>query len=279
MTMGYTSQVIPDAAGVGIHVYRWEAPQPKATLHIAHGAGEHALRWTRVAEALASAGYSVVADDHRGHGRTGEEHLGLSALGHRSTRAAIDAVQLVGQQARDQVGDRPLILLGHSWGSLMAQKMIARSSLYDGAVLSGTSLAVPGVINIGDLNKRWRSPGSTGLEWLSRDPAVGEAFAADPYCFDIAAQPVWSPLQAFAFLGRPPRRMPRDIPVLIQGGTDDALGGTRGLTMLRDAYRKRSRLSDVKLRLYRGARHEIYNEINRDEVLRDLIGWLNARFG
>jgi len=275
---GYESRVLRDADGVDIHVYAWHAASPRGIVHIAHGAGEHALRWAPVAEALVAAGYSVVADDHRGHGRTGAGHLGLSMLGQGATRSAIDALQLVGETARAEAGRLPLVILGHSWGSLMAQRIIARSSLYDGAVLSGTSLAVPGVINAGDLNRRWRAPGSTGLEWLATDPAVADSFAADPYCFDIAARPVWTPLQTLAFLGRPPRHMPRRIPILIQGGTEDSLGGPRGMRLLATAYRRRSGLEDVTLVLYQDARHEIYNDVVRSQAIADLVAWLDARF-
>jgi len=273
----YTTETIVDDDGVTIYVYVWEVEHPRAVVHIAHGAGEHALRYQRLAAALNAAGYTVVADDHRGHGRTGLGHLGLSKLGPRTTWGAIASVAAVGRHLRTRFPEPPLALLGHSWGSLMAQKVVAQTDLYELLILSGTSLAVPGVINAGDLNKRWRKTGKTGLEWLNRDPAAWEAFAADELNFDIGVTPVWNPIQAFAFLGRPPRHLPRKLPVLILGGSDDSLGGERGLTLLRDAYVNRSKLTDVTLKIYPEARHEIFNELNRDEVERDVIDWLNAR--
>lgn len=270
------TRTLVDADGVTIWYYVWAAVSPRGIVHIAHGAGEHAGRYQQLASDLVGAGFTVIADDHRGHGATGENHLGLGRLGQGTTRGAIRSVLHVGRTIARENPGVPLVLLGHSWGSLMAQKIVAGEHPYAALVLSGTSLAVPGVINAGDLNKRWRGAGSTGLEWLSRDPAVGAAFAEDPRAFDIAQQPVWTAIQAFAFLGRPPRRMPRDLPVLIQGGSDDSLGGTRGMTLLRDAYLKRSKLSDVTLRIYEGARHEIYKETNRDEIVADLLAWLDA---
>lgn len=270
------TRTLVDADGVTIWYYVWAAEQPRGIVHIAHGAGEHAGRYQQLAADLVGAGFTVVADDHRGHGATGENHLGLGRLGQGTTRGAIRSVLHVGQTIADQNPGVPLVLLGHSWGSLMAQKIVAGEHPYAAVVLSGSLLAIPGVINAGDLNKRWRGSGSTGFEWLSRDPAVGTAFAEDPRAFDIAVQPVWTAVQAFAFLGRPRKGM-RDIPVLIQGGSDDSLGGTRGMTLLRDAYVKRSKLSDVTLRIYEGARHEIYKETNRDEIVGDLLAWLDAR--
>ncbi|MGK9147849.1 lysophospholipase [Plantibacter flavus] len=273
----YETETIVDDDGVTIYLYLWEVENPRAVVHIAHGAGEHALRYQRLAAALNDAGYTVAADDHRGHGQTGLNHLGLSKLGPRTTWGAIASVAAVGRYLRTRFPEPPLALLGHSWGSLMAQKVVAQHDLYELLILSGTSLAVPGVINSGDLNKRWRATGKTGLEWLNRDPAAWDAFAADELNFDIGVQPVWNPIQAFAFLGRPPRRLPRQLPVLIIGGSDDSLGGVRGLTKLRDAYVNRSKLTDVTLIIYPEARHEIFNELNRDEVERDVVDWLNAR--
>jgi alpha-beta hydrolase superfamily lysophospholipase len=203
----YTTETIVDDDGVTIYLYVWEVANPKAVVHIAHGAGEHALRYGRLAAALNDAGYTVVADDHRGHGRTGLEHLGLGKLGPRTTWGAIASLAAVGRHLRTRFPESALALLGHSWGSLMAQKVAAHHDLYEYLILSGTSLAMPGVINAGDLNKRWRKTGTTGLEWLNRDPAAWAAFAADERNFDIGVTPVWNPIQAFAFLGRPPRHM------------------------------------------------------------------------
>jgi len=267
-----------DADDVEVFYYVWRAERPRAIIHVSHGAGDHARRYDELARHLVAAGYTVVADDHRGHGQTGLGHLGLSHLGPGSTRAATRSVQAVGERIRAENPGVPLVMIGHSWGSLMAQKIVGTTDIYAGFVLSGTSLAMPGVLNGGDLNKRWRGPDATGLEWLSRDPAARERFAADPLTFDIAVTPVWTLRQALAFLGRPAKKMSPTLPVLIQGGSDDSLGGTRGMTLLQKAYRRRAGLTDVTLMIYPGARHEIYNETNKLDIIRDLVGWLDARF-
>jgi alpha-beta hydrolase superfamily lysophospholipase len=276
---GATQWSVLDPDGVSIVCYSWEVPSPRAIVHIAHGVGEHALRYAHVARALNTAGYSVVGDDHRGHGATGQGHLGLGVLGRGANRPVFAAVEAVSREVRAQHPGVPLVLLGHSWGSLIGQKIVARDpALYDGVVLSGTSLAVPGVINAGDLNKRWRGPTSTGFEWLSRDEAVARDFAADPLTFDVNEVHPYTKLQALQLLGRPPRHLPPDLPILVQGGSEDSLGGVRGMTRLADSYRRRSGLWDVSLMIYPGARHEIYNETVKDDVLADLVAWLDARF-
>jgi alpha-beta hydrolase superfamily lysophospholipase len=274
------SRTVVDADGVTIYYYTWPVQNPKGVIHLSHGVGEHARRYAPLARDLNAVGYTVVAHDHRGHGQTGLHHLGMGQLGDRNIRAAIDAAQFVGERIRDEHSGLPLVLLAHSWGSMMAQKIISRASIYDAVVLSGSSLAIPGVVGAGNYNRRWKSPTATGLEWLSRDESVWAAFSADEFNFDIAVTPVWTPAQAFLVLvGRPPKKMPRDIPMLIQGGSDDPLGGTRGLTLLRNAYVKRAKLSDVTLKIYPGARHEIYNETNRSEIIADLVNWLDEHTG
>ncbi|SJN23092.1 Lysophospholipase; Monoglyceride lipase; putative [Mycetocola reblochoni REB411] len=270
--------MVTDRDGVPIVLHEWPVDRPTALVHIVHGVGEHAARYAPLAAALNAAGYAVVADDHRGHGETGLRSGGLGVLGPGSVAGAMDSVQHVGERLVAESGDTPVVLLGHSWGSLMAQKIVARTPLYDGVALSGTSLAIPGLMTVGDLNRPWRSADASGLEWLSRSEEARRAFAADPLCFDIAETPVWTPLQALALLGRPPRQLPRRIPILIQGGQHDSLGGERGLRALYTAYRERSGATDIAIRVYPEARHEIYNELNRDEVVGDLVAWLDGRF-
>jgi len=272
-----------DAHGVEIHYYRWAPGRPRAAVQIAHGLGEHALRWERVAQELAAEGYAVYADDHRGHGRTGiEQHGGdasrLGRLGPGGMPATVEAVRRLTTIVREENPDVPLVLFGHSWGSLLAQMIVNdHSGDYDALVLSGTAYRTPRHMNSGDLNARHRHLGATGYEWLSRDPLVAEAFADDPLAFTADARRLFGVRDAVRLLGRPRRALPNDIPLLIQVGSDDTLGGTRSAELLAESYLRRSRLSDVELIVYTDARHEIYNETNRDEVTADLIGWLDDR--
>ncbi|ROS74384.1 alpha/beta fold hydrolase [Cellulomonas sp. PhB143] len=271
-------RVVRDADGVAIHTATWDAPEPRAVVHVLHGVGEHSGRYARLAASLTAAGYTVVADDHRGHGRTGEGHLGVGVLGPGVNRAAIDAAETVSRAVHADAPDLPIVLLGHSWGSFLAQRIVDRSSAhYAGLVLSGSSLPLPGLTRNARFNARWAGPGSSGLEWLSRDPEVARAFAADPWCFDVGARPAFTLRESVALSGLPSRRL-HDLPVLVQGGSLDPVGGERGLRLLAAAYRRWSRLSDVTCLVYPQARHEVYNETNADEVVGDLVRWLRVRF-
>ncbi|WBU37126.1 alpha/beta fold hydrolase [Homoserinibacter sp. YIM 151385] len=269
-----------DAWGIRIHAYLWPAREPRGIVQIAHGVGEHARRYEHVAQALAAAGWTVVADDHRGHGATGlgqhgGDHARLGRLGPGGTHAATEGVRGLTRLVREELPGLPLAILGHSWGSLLAQRIIDRhAGEYEAVVLSGTALRTLRRMNGGDLAKRHRPPGGgTGVEWLSRDPEVAEAFLADPLTLDAKVPQLFGVLEAAKLLGTP-RRLARDIPMLIQIGSEDTLGGPRSVELLAAAYR-RAGLSEVEVQIYEGARHEVYNETNRAEVIAELADWLD----
>lgn len=270
-----------DAHGVEIHYSVWPALGPaRAVVQLEHGVGEYALRYSRLARRLAASGYTVYADDHRGHGRTGVGQYDgdlskLGRLGPGGLRATIAAIEKFTALIREAHPGLPLVLLGHSWGSLMAQDIIDRNSeRYDAVVLTGTAYRTPLRMNSGDLAKRHRVPGGTGHEWLSRDPAVWEDFAADPFTFDARVLALFGVVDALRLLGRP-KHLARDVPMRILIGSDDPLGGPKSVELLAAAYR-RAGLTEVSVRVYEGARHEVFNETNRDEVTDELVAWLDA---
>ena len=282
-TVTRTNHTYVDAEGVTIHYYVWKAASPKAVVQLAHGLGDHALRYEQVAQDLVAAGYTVYADDHRGHGATGVEQYGgdlskLGKLGPGGLRATIEAVREFTRLIRKENPGLSLALLGHSWGSLMVQKILnAHADEYDVAVLTGTAYRTFGDMNGGDLNKQHQHLGTTGHEWLSRDPAVADAFRDDPLAFDATALKLFGLADGLRLLGRPGKKLPKDIPLLIMIGSEDTLGGEKSIAKLASAYVTRSKLTDVEAIVYPEARHEIFNETNRDEVIADLVGWLDAR--
>jgi alpha-beta hydrolase superfamily lysophospholipase len=271
-----------DAEGVTIHYYVWEAAKPKAVVQLAHGLGEYALRYEQLAQDLTAAGYSVWADDHRGHGTTGvTQHKGdmskMGKLGPGGLRATIASLKKFTTIVRAANPGIPLVLLGHSWGSLMAQDVLNTNAAdYDAAVLTGTAHRSFAHMNSGDLNAKHKHLGTTGAEWLSRDPEVSKAFKDDPLTFPAGAMQLFGVVDALRMLGRPAKNFGRDIPLLIMIGSEDSLGGEKSVATLAAEYVTRSRLSDVEAIVYPGARHEVFNETNRDQVVGDLIAWLDA---
>lgn len=282
-TVTRTNHTFTDAVGVVIHYYVWRSPHPTAVVQLTHGLGDHALRYEQVAQDLVAAGYTVYADDHRGHGATGmQQHGGdpalLGRLGTGGLRATVDDVREFTSIIRSENPGLPIALLGHSWGSLLVQKVIdGHSADYDAVVLTGTAYRTFRHMNGGDLNRRHRHLGTTGNEWLSRDVAVHRAFADDPLTFTAAALALFGVADGLRLLGRPARAYARDIPLLIMIGSEDTLGGEASIAKLAADYVSRSGLTDVRTIVYPDARHEVFNETNRDEVIADLIGWLDAR--
>lgn len=272
-----------DAEGVRITTYAWPVPGPKALVQVSHGIGEHARRYEALAHDLNRAGFAVFADDHRGHGATGMEQWGgdahrLGRVGPGGLTATIEAIHRYTLLLREEHPGTPLVLLGHSWGSLMAQIDVNRHAAdYDGVVLSGSAYRAPGYMDAGDLNRKHRTLGTTGAEWLSRDPAVAAAWVADPFTFPAKTAKLLGVRDGLRLFGRPARGLREDLPVLIQSGDDDTVGGRRSVERLARAYRERSGITDVTVHVYEGARHEIYNETNRDEVIADLVAWLESR--
>ncbi|GAA3640106.1 alpha/beta hydrolase [Microbacterium awajiense] len=274
-----------DAHGIAITYDRHPAHSPRAVVQLAHGVGEHAGRYAALIDALVEGGYTVYADDHRGHGRTGmAQHGGdaskLGRLGPGGHRAAVAAVWQFTQLIRDENPGLPLVLLGHSWGSFLAQKLLNdHPEAYDAVVLSGSALRWPGSLNSGDLNAAWKGSDATGAEWLASDHSVGRAFLDDPLSTEVPMQRLFGPIDTLrAALGKPRRNLGHDIAMLLMVGRDDPLAGPRSVHRLADAYRARSGLTDVTTLVYPDARHEIFNDASQALVRADLLAWLDSRF-
>jgi alpha-beta hydrolase superfamily lysophospholipase len=305
--MAATSFTVGAADGVEVFVRRW-APDvaPRAAVQIAHGLAEHGERYARLAGALTAAGYIVYASDHRGHGRTAAraDDLGFFAPA-RGWDRVIDDLEQVRQRIVREHPDMPLVLIGHSMGSFLAQHLLSEDGVaFAGIVLSGTGgkpsvLAAAGrliarlerlrlgprgrsrllqAFSFGAFNKQF-APARTPFDWLSRDPAEVDKYIADPLCGFAASVQLWIDLlDALGNVTSAARqaRIPKRLPIYVIAGSNDPVGGNgKSVQQLLDAYRTAG-LEGVAHRFYDGARHELFNETNRDEVTRDLIQWLDG---
>ncbi|MFW6067194.1 MAG: alpha/beta hydrolase [Myxococcota bacterium] len=295
--------------GTEIHVHHWSPGgdvAPRGAVQIAHGMAEHGGRYAPVAEALVGAGYLVWASDHRGHGRTARvpEELGHFADAGGWDAAMADVDRLV-RHIAEAHPELPRCLLGHSMGSYMAQQyMASHPDAVQAVVLSGSNVGGGALVKLGrgiaraerlrqgprgrspviqamsfDAWNRRFKPNRTEFDWLSRDPAQVDAYVADPLCGFQCSNQLWIDLlDALDALGRRShfQALPRHLPVHVIAGTEDPVSdGTKGLHELLDAYRKvgMTRVSHV---FYEGARHEVFNETNRGQVLEELVRWLDA---
>ena len=269
---------LTDGDGIRIHGHRWlPAARPRAVIHILHGWAEHAGRYDRPAGALTAAGYAVYGDDHRGHGRTGADAGGLGDLGPGAMDGVVLAVHDVTDMIRAEWPGLPLFLLGHSWGSFLGQRFIAHwGDELAGVIFTGTTdLATRGLPG-GNFNEPFE-PARTPYDWLSRDESEVDRYVADPWCGFERMTATASAAPASRTL--PPQddgAIPRHLPVLILNGAEDPIGGEEGGGALADRYRSLG-LDDVTFTAYPGARHELFNETNRDEVIGDVLSWLDRR--
>lgn len=272
-----------DAQGVEITFYEWPVAEPRAVVQIAHGLGEHAMRYSHVAAILNRAGYSVYADDHRGHGQTGKRMIEraeikrMGNLGKGGMTATVGQVFELTELIASELPNLPLYLLGHSWGSMLAQKILNKNSeSYSGAVLSGSTLMLPGVAPTSGFNKKWdKTPNKSTKEWLSRDESVGREFMKDPLCFGETAIEVFGITNVAGLVSLPSKKIAADFPILLIAGSEDPLGAERGNMMLAKAF-TRAGVQDVTMIIYPEARHEMFNELNKHEVLADLTNWLDT---
>lgn len=271
-----------DPYGVVITYDVYAVPTPRAVIQIAHGIGEHAGRYADLAASLTSAGFSVYVPDMRGHGRTGMQQFAnditqLGHLGKGGLKAAVANISDMSDVIREENPETPIILLGHSMGSLLAQKLInTRASDYAQVILSATAYRMPGYMNSGDLNKKFAFDGGTSCEWLSRDPAVVAAFNADPLTFDAKVLKLFGLVDGLRLFGVPSYDMDQ-VPILIILGSRDPLGGEKSAVKLADAYLKEAAQNDVTVTVYPDARHELFNELNREQVIDDMISWITSR--
>ena len=276
------------ADGTQIVAYKWEPEDdrgPRAAIQLTHGMGEHAQRYDPLAQALNDARFVVYAQDHRGHGASADPDA-YGDLGSGGWAALVDDIGLLSAKIRADHPDLPLILLGHSMGSFAVQQyLLDHSADVDGVVLTGTAaidLLEPALdldqpLDLTLFNAAFQ-PARTDYDWLSRDEAIVDAYIADPACgFEIDVDSAKVMFTGARRLADPAQvaALRSDLPVYIAAGEADPVnGGLALLTPLTDRL-KSAGLTDVTVRIYPGARHEILNETNRDEVIAALNSWLD----
>jgi alpha-beta hydrolase superfamily lysophospholipase len=292
--------------GKKLFVRRFLPPAaPKAVIHLAHGMAEHSERYTRLAGALTGAGYAVYANDHRGHGKTAATPQELGFFDGGLERVLQDLAELISFEKQEHPGV-PFVLLGHSMGSFFVQALMqTHGAQLDAAVLSGSAGKPNLLASLGRtiaraerlrLGARGKSgllrslsfdafnkpfnPKPTRFEWLSRDRAEVDKYAADPLCgFDCSTDLWVGVLDLLRDIALPERqaRVPRKLPVYVFSGSEDPAGEHgKSVQQLVDAL-KRAGLTDVTWRSWAGARHETLNETIRDEVTAELLAWLGSR--
>ncbi len=309
MPTSFTTSKFESPTGATIAVYQIKAKIPaKAVVHINHGMAEHSARYERFANVLAENGYHTIAHDHRGHGHTTapDAPLGMfsNADGWQKSLADVDAVI---DMACENFPDLPIIYFGHSMGSIIGLNYCIKHSikidaaaLWNSGVDSGILLTaysfllglerllkgsdVPSQIArklaFEDWNKKFK-PNRTESDWLTRDEAEVDKYIADPLCGFDASNSLWSDLLEGIQTGGDDRELAKirnDLPMHLQAGGKDPCSDN-GRAVERVAIRlQRTGIKDLTQVLHADNRHESLNELNRDDVMRDFLGWLDERF-
>lgn len=289
--MEETTFTFDGADGTAISAYRWSGDaEPTAIVQIEHGMGEHAARYERLAGALTGAGYVVYADDHRGHGMTAGSPDHHGDLGPGGWQALVADIGALSVHARGEHRGLPLVVLGHSMGSFALQDyLLDHSNELDGAVLTGSSaldVIAGGIdpnaeVDLSAFNAPFE-PARTEFDWLSRDDEEVDKYVGDPRCgFGLNAEGAGQMLARAADTGDEEvlAGINKELPILLMSGDADPLAGGGQLVQLVGDRYVTAGIHDVTTKLYQGARHEIFNETNRDEITADLITWLDRVTG
>jgi len=280
--------------------------QPRAVVQIVHGVAEYVGRYDHVARFLTERGFLVCGEDHLGHGKTVDD----GKYGYFSPRGGWDLVARDIRRLRELQGEKypgvPYVMLGHSMGSFLTRTYLIRwPGTVDGAVLSGTGQepaplvalgkalagglcllrggdSVSPLVNamsLGAYNKKF-APNRTGADWISRDEAVVDTYLKDPLCTFMPTvamfRDMMGGLQYIADRSNL-ARMDKETPVYFLSGDRDPVGAMgKGVEKVVRMFRKAG-CRDVSVKLYPEGRHEMFNELNRDEVMADLLAWLESK--
>ncbi len=280
---------------------------PKAVVQISHGIAEHIERYDDFMHFLAENGYVAVGNDHLGHGKSAPrlEDRGIFCE-ENGWDCVVRDMKRLRDLVREDYHDVPYIFFGHSMGSFLTRTWLIRyPDLYDAAILSGTGQQSPMLINGGyaaaELLTKLKGPRASGkalndmafgsyckrienprtpFDWLSRDEETVDRYIADPLCGFVCKCSLYRDMMGglkFLTKQRNIDRMNKEAPVYFMSGAEDPVGDYG--TGVEKAYKAfcDAGLRDVMIRLYPGGRHEMLNEINRDEVMNDILEWLSSR--
>lgn len=276
----------------------------KGVVQISHGMAEYSNRYARFALELCKAGYAVFISDHVGHGSSVADREMLGYFGENGEETFVEDLKALSDIAKSEYTDLPFFMIGHGMGSLIARKYTAKYGyLLDGAVYTGTSGENP-MIGIGihlanTLIKQngpmYRSDildtmafGSynrktgkrTECDWATRDEAEVDKFIADELCgykYTVSGMKALFMTLKQVSSRRWYNSIPLSMPIYLLSGSMDPVGDySKGV---KEVYKtlKKTGHKNVTMKIYEGARHEIFNEINRDEVYADIIAWLDER--
>ena len=263
---------------------------------------EHIGRYDHFMNYLCNNGYTVIGYDQRGHGRTAGN---VENCGYMDDSNNIDVlvsdVNKVNDYIRDNYPFQKIYLFGHSMGSFVSQRFV---ELYNGKIhgliLSGSSFndylfvrvghILASIItktkgrrhiskfihnlSLGSYNNKFK-PAKTSVDWLSRDYENNIKYEKDEYCGMMFSVSFFKDLtETFTLISKDLELIDSDLPIYIISGDNDPVGAFGKGTITLFNKLKNSGISDLTLKLYKNCRHELLNELNKEEVCSDLLSWI-----
>lgn len=290
---------------ISYYIYTPVNGKAKALVQIVHGMCEYAERYEHFIDFLCKNGYAVISHDHLGHGNSAAEHSDLGYFApDKGWICLIKDVRHVMLIGRQMFGRIPRFIMGHSMGSLVTRCLLAKySSDTDGAVIMGTAgrnygtdfgimVADTEIMRHGVKSRSYRinhmlfgmsnarvEEKRTEFDWLTRDEQVVARYCGDRRCNFVFTASGFRDLFMLAGYANSNSwfgKVRKDLPMLVTSGTADPVGSYgRGVTEFFKRLDAKG-FSDVTLKLWDGARHEILNETNRLEVYDDILLWLDG---
>jgi len=291
-----------------IHTVVWQGEEkPRAVGQIVHGICEYVERYDRFAQWLAERGFVVVGNDHLGHGESWQEpeRMGLFSETEGWNKVVQDVERLQRRTAADYPG-LPYFLLGHSMGSFVARTfLIQYPGRVTGALISGTAQQADGLLKVGyalcslliglkgidyrssfmktmlfgPYNKAFR-PNRTDCDWVCSDNEVVDRYCQDPGCQFLPAVSMYRDmLGGLLFIGNPENvaLMDKDTPAFFFAGALDPVGEQgKGVERAYQGFVKAG-CTDVQCKLYPNGRHEVLNEVFKEQVWQDVLDWMEGR--
>jgi len=292
-----------------LNVCLWDdlTKDPKAIVQLVHGSAEHMGRYDEFGKFLNKCGIIMVGDDHRGHGKTANDNN--KPLGYFSWKNGWNKIvndeKSINSFIEKKYPNLPIIMIGHSMGSFMVRDYaIKYSHTIDGMIISGTTeydvLTLTGVkalakfirifngprkpsrfiwkITYKPLNTKFQRKKSNGVEWLTRNKEVQQAFINDPLCGTVFSNSAFYDMfKGLSFIRkkRYVKLMRKNLPIMIAAGENDAVGRFgNGPTKV---YNKLKGLNySPMLKIYPKMRHEILFELENDQVQKDFLNFINT---
>ncbi|MEM6650390.1 MAG: alpha/beta hydrolase [Pseudomonadota bacterium] len=300
MTLEQLTIASPTSANINVYLAIPEEV-PQGLVHVNHGLAEHAKRYTPFLRALSSAGFVAIAHDHRGHGMTTAPDALLGQFGKKhGARFVIEDMFAVHDKLAKRWPNLPTVVFGHSAGGLIAlnyalcfpdrvQGLAVWNSPTEPGFLGRVGKAVlaleggikgtaapSGIIpklSFEAYNYKFR-PNRTDFDWLSRDEAAVDAYAADPLCGFSPSISMWKDVLKLSFACDGFQKFRADLPIHLLAGAEDPT--TEGGRMTKSLVKRMSKagLTNIDINILPDMRHESLNEVGKDEVIESFITWV-----